>query len=207
MVDDIIFSQHAEVRTKERTSLSMQDIRTRLNKEIGVLVKETTAEPRFRYYVLWDSAQKKPLLVILRRHSENSWEVVTLYETMPYHLRGDRVIVLKRHISQARKHESRYKNESYPGGAKELKGNVRLYVIVRYIDNGKSKVVRHKVGSVPTHEFLVAHGGSAEKLLLHLGTTEQINNMSVPANTIIEVEAVETENNVRKVLSSWSSQE
>lgn len=203
MDDNIVFSEHSILRISERTNLSPQDIQIRLTQQIAVLVKETAFKP-FRYQVLWDSSKSKPLLVILRKLSEALWEVVTVYETMTYHKRADDVMVLPRHIDKARKREVRYINEGHPeGGAWRSAGHVRLHVIVRFCEYGKPKSRRHKIGSVPIHEFLSTHGGKAENLLRHFIQLGKMDYVPVLVDSVIEAEVLTTKENTRTVLSSW----
>jgi hypothetical protein len=204
MDDDIVFSDHSVLRISERTSLSPGDIHTRLTKQIAVLVNDAVVEPQFKYLVLWDSPKNKPLLVILRKLKEAQWEVVTLYETMTYHKRGDRVMVLPRHIVKARKREVRYVNEGHPEGADGSKDRVRLHVIVRFYEYGQPKSRRHKIGSVTIHEFLSTHEGKAECLLSHFVQIGKMDHVPVPDDSAIEAEVLQTENNTLRVLSSWS---
>lgn len=106
--DEIVLSDHSEVRIKERMLLAPEEVLVRLQKEIYDEVKTIEKDGIvYKYVVIWDDIAQKPFLLIMGKETK-AWTVISVYETFKDHFRKDNAIVRLSHIFISRRKYNRY---------------------------------------------------------------------------------------------------
>lgn len=143
----IALSGHAILRIEQRTKLKPSDVRERIAR--GLYSEIERNDPRSRHVVIWDDVGKEPILVIMTKHSEQSWMIRTCYPTANYHMKMKRnFIVMPAHIDEARSKFAKHRKAIARNAALEKEAAQRalygrkLQVSVITIKRGEKGVER-----------------------------------------------------------------
>ncbi len=182
-MNEVVLSEHAELRVKERAKITGEQLVELLQAEAFAEVATTITQPVFKYLVVWDYHQHVPLLVILE-DVDGIWSVKTVYETMTHHYRKHGVVVMYGHLHKAQKLYKVFRANLIAEERLKSYSVVRIDIVVQ----SKGSIKRYeKVGSM-SRETYFSQYNSPRPWLMELLKNNSVPDLTLPSDSKITLE-------------------